>query len=302
MNRIEELGGFALACGAAVRYGEPMSRHTTFRIGGPADLFLVANGLSALREICRKAGELGVPVYPLGNGSNLLVSDAGVRGAVVALGEGFRKVVPCGETELQCGAGVSLAGLCKFARDRSLTGLEFAYGIPGLAGGAAFMNAGAYDHSVSEVITACSHVTPRGETGTLRGAELRYGYRHSAYADNGCFITSIRVRLGRGDPERISARMEELYDRRKSKQPLELPSAGSVFKRPPGHYAGTLIEECGLKGRRIGGAAVSEKHAGFIVNEGGATCDDVRRLIALIQETVLSRTGVRLECEVKMIG
>lgn len=302
MNRIEELGDFARARGSEARYGEPMSRHTTFRIGGPADLFVAANGLPALREICRKAAELGVPVFPLGNGSNLLVSDAGVRGAVVALGEGFRKVVPCGETELECGAGVSLAGLCKFAQNRSLTGLEFAYGIPGLVGGAAYMNAGAYEHSVSEVITACSHVTPRGETGALRGGELGYGYRRSAYTENGYFIVSIRVKLERGDPERISARMEELYDRRKSKQPLEMPSAGSVFKRPPGHYAGTLIEECGLKGRRVGGAVVSEKHAGFIVNAGGATCDDVRRLIALIQETVFGRTGVRLECEVKMIG
>ena len=302
MDRIEELGDFARSQGCEAYYGEPMSRHTTFRIGGPADLFLVVNGRAPLRGVCRKASELGVRLYPLGNGSNTLVSDAGVRGAVVTLGEGFRKVEPCGENELECGAGVSLAGLCNFAKNHSLSGLEFAWGIPGLAGGAALMNAGAYGHTVSEVITACSHVTPQGESGILRGGELDYGYRRSAYTENGCLITSLRLRLARGDPEQISSRMEELYEQRKAKQPLELPSAGSVFKRPEGYYAGTLIEQCGLKGRRVGGAMVSDKHAGFIVNVGGATCADVLRLIEVIQETVYSRTGVRLECEVKRIG
>ena len=164
------------------------------------------------------------------------------------------------------------------------------------------MNAGAYEHSVSEVISSCSHVTPEGEQGTLRGRDLRFGYRRSAYTDSGCLITFVTVKLRRGNPDEISARMEELYGRRKAKQPLEMPSAGSVFKRPAGHYAGTLIEQCGLKGRRVGGAMVSEKHAGFIVNAGGATCDDVARLIGVIQETVFKRTGVRLECEVKRIG
>ena len=302
MDRIEELGEFARSLGCEASFGEPMDRHTTFRIGGPADLFLVVDSRASLKEVCRRARELGVKLYPLGNGSNTLVSDEGLRGAVVTLGEGFRKIEPRGEVELECGAGVSLAGLCNFAKNRSLSGLEFAWGIPGLAGGAALMNAGAYGHTMSEVVTACSHVTPQGESGILRGDELAYGYRRSAYTDNGCMITSLRVRLTKGDPERIAARMQELYDRRKAKQPLELPSAGSVFKRPEGYYAGTLIEQCGLKGRRVGGAMVSDKHAGFIVNTGGATCADVLRLIELIQETVYSRTGVRLECEVKQIG
>ncbi|WP_411677388.1 UDP-N-acetylmuramate dehydrogenase [Caproicibacter sp.] len=302
MDFLEELEKYARSLGCETYRNEPMSRHTTFRIGGPADLFLIVNDKSALREVSRKSWDLGIKLYPLGNGSNLLVSDAGIRGSVVSLGKGFQRIEPCGENELECGAGISLAGLCNFAKNHSLTGLEFAWGIPGSAGGAAFMNAGAYDHSMSEVITACSHVTQTGEAGILRGGDLQYGYRKSAYSGNGSVITSLRLKLSPGDPEQISSTMQELYDRRKSKQPLEMPSAGSIFKRPPGHYAGTLIEQCGLKGRRVGGAMVSEKHAGFIVNAGGATCGDVLRLIELIQETVYREAGVRLECEVKQIG
>ncbi len=302
MDEIRQFGEYAKELGCEVRYDEPMSRHTTFRIGGPADVYLVAPDSAALRKLCKKSGELGVRVVPLGNGSNTLVRDEGVRGAVIALGEGFRKIEAVGNASIECGAGVSLARLCSFARDCSLTGLEFAWGIPGLVGGAAFMNAGAYGGSMSEVIAACSHVTPSGEAGALRRAELCFGYRHSAYAENGCFITSVRVALQPGRSETISAAMDDLYSRRKEKQPLELPSAGSVFKRPEGHFAGTLIEQCGLKGRRVGGAEVSGKHAGFIVNMGGATCGDVLALIEVIRETVLRETGVALECEVKTLG
>lgn len=302
MDLLEELEQSARKLECETYRNEPMSRHTTFRIGGPADLFLVVNERPALREVCRKARELEVDLFPLGNGSNLLVSDAGIRGAVVSLGSGFQKIEPCDDGQVECGAGVSLGGLCKFAEHHSLSGLEFAWGIPGSVGGAAFMNAGAYEHSMSEVVTACGHVSPQGITGILKRKELQFNYRQSAYADNGCIITSVRLKLRPGDPERISSEMQELYRRRKSKQPLELPSAGSIFKRPPGHYAGTLIEQCGLKGRRVGGAEVSDKHAGFIVNMGGATCGDVLRLIEIIQETVFRETGVRLECEVKQIG
>lgn len=302
MDLMEELEQSAEKLGCEVYREEPMSRHTTFRIGGPADLFLVVNERPALREVCREAQKREIGILPLGNGSNLLVSDTGIRGAVVSLGKGFQKIEPCAEHELECGAGVSLGGLCKFAQRHSLSGMEFAWGIPGSVGGAAFMNAGAYEHSVSEVITSCGHVSLQGNTGILKGEELRFGYRQSAYTDNGCIITSVRLKLNPGDQEQINSEMQELYQRRKSKQPLELPSAGSVFKRPPGHFAGGLIEQCGLKGRRVGGAAVSEKHAGFIVNLGGATCGDVLRLIEIIQETVFRETGVRLECEVKRIG
>ena len=299
---IEALGSYARTLGCEVKFGEPMSRHTTFRIGGPADLFVVANSADSLQKLCARAAETGVRIFPLGNGSNLLVSDAGIRGCVAALGGELQEISLCGETSVRCGAGASLAALCSFAKRQSLTGLEFAWGIPGSAGGAAYMNAGAYEHSMSEVVTACGHVAKDGSAGTLSGKALLYGYRRSAYTGNGAVITSVVVGLKRGDPAAIAARMDDLYARRKSKQPLELPSAGSVFKRPAGHFAGTLIEQCGLKGRRVGGAAVSEKHAGFIVNLGGATCADVQALIAVIQETVLRETGVTLECEVKTAG
>lgn len=303
MDRIKELGDFGRELGCPiVRYQEPMSSHTTFHIGGPADLFLTAPNADTLRKLCRKAADLEVPLFPLGNGSNLLVSDGGIRGAVVTFGGDLKKIALCSETAVQCGAGASLASLCNFAKEHNLTGVEFAWGIPGSAGGAAYMNSGAYEHSMSEVVTACFHVTARGESGTLKGAELGFGYRRGAYSDNGCIITALRLELKRGRREDIAARMEELYARRKAKQPLELPSAGSVFKRPAGHFAGALIEQCGLKGRRVGGAAVSEKHAGFIVNLGGATCADVEKLIGVIRETVQRETGVTLECEVKKVG
>lgn len=302
MSEIEKLGEYARSLGCEVRFSEPMSRHTTFQIGGPADVFLVAENSAALQKIRRRAFETGVRLFLLGNGSNLLVSDAGIRGGVVALGGGFQEISLCGETSVRCGAGASLASACSFAKKQSLTGLEFAWGIPGSAGGAAYMNAGAYDHCMAEVISSCEHVTKEGGGGTLSGDELHYGYRRSAYTENGAFVTFVRFELKHGDQAAIAARMDELFARRKSKQPLELPSAGSVFKRPEGHFAGTLIEQCGLKGRRVGGAAVSEKHAGFIVNLGGATCADVQELIGIIQETVLRETGVRLECEVKTAG
>jgi UDP-N-acetylmuramate dehydrogenase len=302
LDLLNELEQFAEGLGCETHRNEPMSRHTTFRIGGPADLFLVVHDKPALQQVLRKAWELGVKICVLGNGSNMLVSDAGIRGAVIALGKGFKKIELCGTGALECGAGVSLAELCNFAKDHSLTGLEFAWGIPGSVGGAAFMNAGAYGHSMSEVVTVCCHVTPSGQEGTLQGNDLQYGYRKSAYTDNGCIITSVRLQLQPGNQEQIASTMRQLYQRRKSKQPLEMPSAGSIFKRPPGYYAGTLIEQCGFKGRRVGGAMVSEKHAGFIVNAGNATCDDVLRLIKLIQETVYQKTGVHLECEVKQIG
>lgn len=302
MNQIDQLAQAAREAGCDVLRDEPMSLHTTFKIGGPADLFLTAYDREAVQKVYRAASLLEVPVLPVGNGSNMLVSDAGIRGAVVLLAGEFREIALTGETTVECGAGATLAAACAFARDRALTGLEFAWGIPGAAGGAAFMNAGAYDGEIKNVLVRCTHVTKTGEIGTAEGEALRFGYRHSVYMENGAAILSLTFQMEHGDKEKITGRMEELYDRRKSKQPLELPSAGSVFKRPAGHFAGTLIESCGLKGRRVGGAMVSEKHAGFIVNVGGATCADVRALIRIIQQTVLKQTGVTLECEVKTFG
>lgn len=302
MDRIEVLGKKALAFGCDAAYNEPMSRHTTFQIGGPADLFLTAHNTAMLSDVLREAKELGVRAMMLGNGSNMLVSDGGVRGAVVFLDGAFCEVSQRGEAEIVCGAGLSLAGLCNFAKSRALTGLEFAWGIPGSVGGAVYMNAGAYGDEMSGIVTSVSHVAPDGTYGILSGDSLRFGYRHSAYMENGCTIVSATLQLQKGDAAQIALLMEEHYNSRKAKQPLNKPSAGSVFKRPEGHFAGALIEQCGLKGRRVGGAAVSEKHAGFIVNLGGATCKDVLDLIDVIKETVLKETGVSLECEVRMVS
>ena len=203
---------------------------------------------------------------------------------------------------ITCGAGVSMNRLCRFALEKGLTGLEFAFGIPGSAGGAAFMNAGAYGGEMKDVLAGCTHLTQSGERGRLVGEELALGYRRSAYRENGFLITSLLLRLAPGDKTEIQARMEDLIARRKAKQPLEYPSAGSTFKRPEGYFAGALIESCGLKGASVGGAQVSEKHAGFVINHGGATSADILALIRLIQNTVYAKKGVRLEPEVRFLG
>ena len=302
MEKIETLKRVAEIAGCLVLKDEPMSRHTTFQIGGPADLYIAVKDIIALKDIIRTANTLGIRLLPLGNGSNVLVSDAGIRGAVLSLTGDFRRITLSDPTTISCGAGATLAGLCKFAQRNSLTGLEFAWGIPGTVGGAAFMNAGAYDGQFSDVLVSTTHVTRSGKTDSLLGPEMEMDYRKSAYQENGCIVTSVVVRLEPGSQEQISMQMDEYFNRRKARQPLEMPSAGSVFKRPEGMYAGTLIEEAGLKGTQIGGAMVSEKHAGFIVNTGNATCEDVLKLIDKIRETVKKKSGVTLECEIRPIS
>lgn len=302
MEKIETLKRVAEIAGCLVLKDEPMSRHTTFQIGGPADLYIAVKDIIALKDIIRTANTLGIRLLPLGNGSNVLVSDAGIRGAVLSLTGDFRRITLSDPTTISCGAGATLAGLCKFAQRNSLTGLEFAWGIPGTVGGAAFMNAGAYDGQFSDVLVSTTHVTRSGKTDSLLGPEMEMDYRKSAYQENGCIVTSVVVRLEPGSQEQISMQMDEYFNRRKERQPLEMPSAGSVFKRPEGMYAGTLIEEAGLKGTQIGGAMVSEKHAGFIVNIGNATCEDVLKLIDKIRETVKKKSGVTLECEIRPIS
>ncbi len=302
MNQIDQFAHLAEQSGCQVLRNEPMSLHTTFKIGGPVDLFITVFDREAVQRVYRAANELGIACMAIGNGSNMLVSDSGIRGAVIALAGEFREIRLAGDTAIECGAGATLAQLCSFAKEHSLTGLEFAWGIPGAAGGAAFMNAGAYNNEMKSVLTACTHVTQAGELGTLQGEELALEYRRSAYTENGHIILSLTLQLERGRKDQIERAMDDLFDRRKSKQPLELPSAGSVFKRPAGNFAGTLIEACGLKGTRVGGAMVSEKHAGFIVNMGGATCKNVLDLIDIIKDTVLKQTGIALECEVKTFG
>ena len=291
------------ALGCEVRTDEPMKLHTSFRIGGTADLFVTVQDEAQLSEVLALANREGIPVFVLGNGSNLLVSDKGIRGIVLRLGGAFGEIRMNSDGTLHCGAGAQLSRLCAFALEHSLTGLEFAWGIPGSCGGAAFMDAGAYGGEMKDVVVSCEHVAlATGERGLFTGDALDFGYRRSVYSDGGYVITGINLRLEPGEKGAIRAKMDDFMGRRKNKQPLEFPSAGSVFKRPEGYFAGGLIEQCGLKGAQEGGAQVSPKHAGFIVNVGGATCEDVLNLIARIQRTVKEQTGVDLECEVRKTG
>lgn len=300
MDQIEKLQQAAESLGCWVRCQEPMKSHTTFQIGGPADLFVKVPNERALAGLLQTANRLQVRWQVIGNGSNLLVDDAGVRGMVLELDGEFSRLERVGD-QILCGAAVPLAGLCRFAQKEGLSGLEFAYGIPGSAGGAVFMNAGAYGSEMKEVLVSCTHMTPDGALVTLDQNEMDLSYRHSVYQEMQGVVVSMKLQLSTGEPDEIRSQMDEILQRRKDKQPLDQPSAGSVFKRPPGHFAGTLIEQCGLKGSTVGGAMVSPKHAGFIVNAGGATCQDVLDLVSKIQDTVQKETGVSLECEIKAI-
>lgn len=288
--------------GCSCLCGEPMSRHTTFQIGGPADRFVTVETLSQLKELMKVLKESGLPYLLLGKGSNLLVSDKGIRGVVLLLSGDFKKIELLPNNRVRAGAGASLAAVCAFAREHSLSGLEFAWGIPGSVGGAAYMDAGAYGGEMRDVIERVIHVTPEGDEEAASGEELQFDYRKSRYTGGRDIIAFVEYGLTPGDAAQIGAQMEDLMARRKSKQPYDIPSAGSVFKRPQGAYAAALIEESGLKGRRVGGAQVSEKHAGFIVNTGGATCHDVLSLIGEIQKEVYEKRGIQLETEVRVTG
>lgn len=301
MNGLETVCRLAQSLGCPMKRDAPMAEYISFRTGGPADALLEPQSEQQLARLLRCCHEQGIRPVILGNGSNVLVSDEGLRGVVFRLVPGLGSLSEK-DGVITCGAGVSLNRLCRFALEKGLTGLEFAFGIPGSAGGAAFMNAGAYGGEIKDVLTGCTHLTPGGERGRLMGDELALSYRRSAYRENGCLITSLTLCLTPGEPDVIRGKMEELINRRKAKQPLEFPSAGSTFKRPEGYYAGALIEECGLKGRAVGGAQVSEKHAGFVINRGNAASADILALIRLVQETVLREKGVRLEPEVRFLG
>lgn len=303
MSYISAIEQLAKQTGCEYKLSEPMSKHTTFKIGGPADIFLEPDCDIQISTALRYCHDNGVRCYIIGNGSNLLVQDAGIRGCVIHIGPKLSGITLSGEHEITCMSGTKLSALCQFALEQKLTGLEFAYGIPGSAGGAAFMNAGAYGGEMKDVITRCSHVSLDGRQNSFTAKEMQFGYRRSIYAlnPNNYCITSVTVKLSPGNAETIKCKMNELYSKRAAKQPLEFPSAGSMFKRPQGAFAGALIEQCGLKGYQIGGAAVSTKHCGFVINRGGATCEDVKALVAHIQKTVLEQTGFILECEVKQI-
>ncbi len=288
--------------GISYRIDEPMKLYTTFKTGGPAEVFIIPSDEDELKNAVSLCEKEGIETFILGKGSNLLVSDEGIRDkAVIYIGEGFDYIKEIDECTFEAGAGTSVASICKYALSKSLSGLEFAYGIPGSVGGAAFMNAGAYGGEVKDVIILCKHITDKAENGQFNADELDFSYRHSIYSKGGYVITSVVFRLKKGDKEQIEAAMHDFISRRKDKQPLEYPSAGSVFKRPEGYFAGALIEQSGLKGKRIGGAMVSEKHAGFIINYDNATTDDVISLIRHCQKTVKEKFSVDLETEIKFV-
>ncbi len=280
---------------------EPMSAHTTFKIGGAADILITVKSIDELQAAINACKASNLPVMILGNGSNLLVSDNGIEGAVITLDGDFKEITVDGDI-ITSGAGAKLSRLCSVALENSLTGLEFAYGIPGTVGGAMYMNAGAYGGEMKDVALSVTALTADGTIREVPAEDLQLGYRTSVFKTNGDIILFSKYKLEQGDQVAIKARMDDVMDRRKTKQPLEFPSAGSVFKRPEGAFAGTLIEQCGLKGKTVGGAQVSEKHAGFIINIGGATCDDVMGLVKIVQDTVKAETGYFLEREIIRTG
>ena len=278
-----------------------MSIHTTFRIGGPADLFVTPGSIQAVADSIRICKETQTPCAVIGNGSNLLVSDTGYRGVIIQIGRNLNQVSVNGE-EIRAQAGAMLSVIAKTALSESLTGFEFASGIPGTLGGAAVMNAGAYGGEMKDVLTEVTVLTREGEIRTIPAEKLEMGYRTSLAAKNGWIILEAVLKFQKGDAEAIRGRMEELKMQRVTKQPLDLPSAGSTFKRPEGYFAGKLIMDAGLRGFTVGGAQISEKHCGFVVNKGGATAEDVRNLICAVQKKVQEDAGVKLEPEVKFLG
>lgn len=296
MNLIEQLQ----KAGIPLAEKEPMTRRTTFGIGGPALLLRPRSRaeLQAAMTLCREAGE---EPFILGRGSNLLVSDSGISRPVIQLDGDFTAITREGNT-LRCGAGVSLIAVCRAAAENSLSGIEWGYGIPGSLGGGVYMNAGAYGGEMKDILTEVTFLDEAGEYRTLPAAELSLSYRHSIFEDRpGTVIVEAVLTLTPGDPAAIRTAMEDYMSRRREKQPLEYGSAGSTFKRPVGNYASALVDQCGLKGLSVGGAEVSRKHAGFIINRGGATAADVRELIAEVQRIVREKTGYTLECEIKYI-
>jgi UDP-N-acetylmuramate dehydrogenase len=285
------------------RYEEhtPMANYTSFHIGGPADLLVMPESLKEIRDLMTLGREMKVPVTIIGNGSNLLVRDGGIRGVVIKLGNALTQMQADGE-HITADCGVSLAALSNFAAREGLTGLEFAVGIPGSVGGAVLMNAGAYDGDMSKVVESASVLLPDGSIAEVKKDEFDFSYRHSSIQDHPGVILRVVFCLKQGDKAAIQAKMDDFMNRRRTKQPLELPSAGSMFKRPPGYFAAALIDEAGLRGYRVGDAQVSEKHTGFVVNRGHATAKDVLQLIKDVQDKVYAFKGVRLEPEVRIIG
>ena len=283
-----------------VLVNEPMSGHTTLKLGGPADYMAFPSGEEEIAALFAEAGARNVPVTVIGRGSNLLVRDGGIRGLVICIGKNMNQVTREGN-RITAGAGATLARVAAAAADAGLSGLEFASGIPGTVGGGVVMNAGAYEGEMSQVVSRVRGIFPDGTPVSLSREEMGFGYRHSIVQDRPFIVTSVDFELREGDPEEIRAKMAELNAKRAEKQPLDLPSAGSTFRRPEGYYAAALIDQCGLKGYCVGGAMVSMKHAGFLVNTGTSSRDFLE-LMEKVRQIVEERVGVTLEPEIKVIG
>ena len=284
-----------------VRINEPMKNHTTFKIGGPAQYYVTPESVTQIQEVVSLCRDMNIPLHVIGNGSNILVGDDGVDGVVLALFNTFSDY-EIKDNVITAQAGMSLIKLAVIALREGLTGLEFASGIPGSVGGAVYMNAGAYDGQMKDVVTSVTVLDEAGDIRILGRDELDMGYRTSTVAKHNMIVLQVIIELKAGNKEQIKDRMNQLSELRKQKQPLEYPSAGSTFKRPEGFFAGKLIADAGLKGYSIGGAAVSEKHAGFVVNMGGATAKDVVELTDYIKKRIIEQFGVTLELEIKKIG
>ena len=278
---------------------EPLSRHTSFRIGGECAALIQPKSEEELLAVCRFLRSKGASPLVIGNGSNILAEDGFIPRLILQIGEGLGRVAQLSETRIRAGSGILLGRLALFAASLGLSGLEFAHGIPGTLGGAVSMNAGAYGGEMKDVLRSVRYLN--GELELCESSELQLGYRHSRFSDTEDIILSADMELKKGEESAIRDTMKTLMERRKTSQPLDIPSAGSTFKRPVGGYAAALIDEAGLRGFAIGGAQVSEKHAGFVVNRGGASCEDVKRLMAHIQESVFRCSGITLEPEVKLI-
>ncbi len=280
---------------------ESMSKHTTFKIGGNADLFLMPENEKQIKKVMAAAKENNLPIFIMGNGSNLLVGDKGIRGVVISLYKKMDKIELCGE-KIYAECGAVLSRVSSSALTAELSGFEFASGIPGTVGGAIYMNAGAYGFEMKDIVESVRYMDESGEILEMPADLCNFGYRKSVFSEKNYIVLGATFKLQKGKKSEISEKISDFTQRRVTKQPVEKPSAGSVFKRPEGYFAGTLIEEAGLKGFSIGGAEVSEKHAGFIVNKGGATAKDVLDLIKHIQKTVYDKNGVILETEVRTVG
>lgn len=281
---------------------EPMSRHTTFRIGGNADIFVTPGSISEIEQILKCCEEQSVPYYVIGNGSNLLVGDGGIRGVVIQIGAEFAEVEVGEDDTIWVQAGCLLSKVANAAMEHALTGMEFASGIPGTIGGAVMMNAGAYGGEMKDIVECVTVLTPDGEVQIIPQDQMEFGYRESIISKRNYIVLEAKLHLNKGVPEEISMKMKELNEARRKKQPLEYPSAGSTFKRPEGYFAGKLIMEAGLSGYRVGDAQVSEKHCGFVVNRGHATAEEVVTLMNDVIHQVEEAHQVRLEPEIRKIG